>query len=232
MLTFIILDDDEQYLEVLKKYILDLHLDYPFEIITYACEKKFINEKNTFPKQSIFILDLVLKETKGTKLARKVHELYPNSAIIFITAFLEELTEIVDYPYCYFIYKPELSMRLEKAIQTAISYCERQALQIELKNKTAIISIQDLMYIEHGYRISRLHTTSAIYKEYENISFYLNKLPSNFIQCHKSFIVNLDFVQEYHREQFILKNGEEIQISRTFSKNARSAFFEYIKNRA
>lgn len=232
MLTFIILDDDEEYLKYLEECIKDLYLPYPFEIKSYTDEKIFLDEENSFPKQSIFILDLILKETKGTDLANKIHELYPNSAIIFITAFLEKLTEIVDYPHCYFIYKPELSIRLEKAIKTAVSYFERQSFEIELKNKTAVISVHDLMYIEHGYRISKLHTTSMVYKEYSNLSYYLNILPNTFIQCHKSFVVNLDFIREYHRDHFILKNGEQIQISRTFSKNARSAFFEYIKNKA
>lgn len=231
MLTLIILDDDEKYLKYLEECIKGVHLTYPFEIKTYDDEKIFINEKDSFPKQSIFILDLVLKDTCGTALANEIHELYPNSAIIFITAFLEKLTEIVDYPYCYFIYKPELSLRLEKAIKKAISYYERQSIEIELKNKTTVISVHDLMYIEHGYRVSKLHTISTIYSEYENISSYLNILPCNYIQCHKSFIVNLDFVKEHHRDEFILKNGEHIQISRTFSKSARNAFIEYIKNK-
>lgn len=231
MITFIIVDDDAKYLSYLTQEIYNLNLSFFYDIVTYTDEKKFSGELDTFPNESIFILDIVLKEKEGTDLAVEIHEKYPGSPIIFITAFLEKLTGIVDYPYCYFIYKLELSIRLKKAIFKALSYYEKQSIQVVLKNKSAIIEVRDLMYIEHGYRISQLHTSSHVYKEYSNISSYLEILPKNFVQCHKSFIINLDYVEEYRRDEFILKNGEHIQISRTFKKIARKAFLQYIKDK-
>ena len=231
MFTFVIVDDDNKFLSYLIKKIKELKLPFSYDIKTYTDEEKFSNELSIFSYAPIFILDIVLKEKEGTDLAEDIHKIYPGSPIIFITGFLEKLTGIVDYRYCYFIYKTELSMRLEKAIFKAVSYYERQSIQIELKNKSVLIEVRNLMYIEHGYRVSHLHTVSQVYREYSTISSYLDILPNNFVQCHKSFIINLDYVREYKREEFILKNGDHIQISRTFSKKAREAFFQYIKDR-
>lgn len=230
MITFIIVDDDEAYLGYLKQCIEELNLAFSFEMRTYVNENQFMEDIHTFPKQSIFILDIVLKEMMGTELANRIHRIYEHSPIIFITAFLEKLTQVVDYPYCYFIYKPEVAFRLEKAIHKAMSFYQRQSLQIELKNKTIIIPVSEIMYIEHSYRISKIHTLTKEYKEYVNLSSYLDFLPHHFIQCHKSFIVNIDFVKEYHREEFILQNEEHIQISRSFSKKVHDDFLNYIKN--
>lgn len=44
----------------------------------------------------------------------------------------------------------------------------------------------------------------------------LEVLPENFIRIHKSYIVNIDFIKEKYASKVVLKNNEELPVSRTF----------------
>jgi DNA-binding LytR/AlgR family response regulator len=47
-----------------------------------------------------------------------------------------------------------------------------------------------------------------------------------FIQCHKSFLVNLDRVSSMEHKFFVMDNGEHVPISRGRAEETRKNFFE------
>ena len=68
-------------------------------------------------------------------------------------------------------------------------------------------------YVHNGTK--KIFTTYSL-KQYEGL---LNS--SNFYRCHRSYIVNLDKITKIikaHNYQLILKNGDEIPVSRTRKK--------------
>ena len=45
-----------------------------------------------------------------------------------------------------------------------------------------------------------------------------------FVRCHNSFIVNLNYIAQYSKTSFLMKNGAEIPISRSHQKEVKEKF--------
>ena len=87
------------------------------------------------------------------------------------------------------------------------------------------------MYIESLQRKINVHTI------YDNIEYYYKLsdiekelTENNFFRCHKSFLVNLHFVHSYTNNSIVLKNKEEIFLSKYKYVDFSKAFMYYIKN--
>ncbi|MXN91631.1 tetratricopeptide repeat protein [Flavobacterium sp. Sd200] len=90
---------------------------------------------------------------------------------------------------------------------------------ITLKDKTKIY-LNDLMYVkaEDHY----LHAFSKDGKKHfvrGKLSQLSSELPPNFVKCHRSYIVNTNYIQATNSSTVILKNKEEIPVSRGFKWN-------------
>lgn len=82
----------------------------------------------------------------------------------------------------------------------------------------AKINLSDLVYIKSDRHYLQLHTTDK--KEFVRGKVYeiLEQLPPNFIQTHRSYIVNINFAQYRTSSAIFLKNNTEIPVSRTYIK--------------
>lgn len=87
---------------------------------------------------------------------------------------------------------------------------------IVLKDNTKVY-LADLMYVKAEDHYLNLYSKDE--KKHfvrGKISQLIEELPPNFSKCHRSYIVNINFIQSYGRDFVILKNKEEIPTSRNF----------------
>lgn len=61
---------------------------------------------------------------------------------------------------------------------------------------------------------------AAGFRDYQS----LLDLNTSFLRCHKSYMVNLQYVQEWEMERFTLTDGGEVNISRPYRQMARSVY--------
>jgi DNA-binding LytR/AlgR family response regulator len=64
----------------------------------------------------------------------------------------------------------------------------------------------------------------------EQIAELKKGLPCCFYQCHKSYLINFDYVRQIEKNKVILKSNEIIPISRTNYSSTRSSYFDYLRN--
>jgi desulfoferrodoxin len=67
-----------------------------------------------------------------------------------------------------------------------------------------------------------------IVEVYAKLSDLMQKLPNRFVQCHKSYVVNMGFIKELAQDHALLTTGESVPISQQRRKPMREAFIEYI----
>ncbi len=82
--------------------------------------------------------------------------------------------------------------------------------------------------IESDLRKVRIHMGEEVVEVYGKLSEMLKKLPRRFVQCHKSFAVNLGYVERLEKEYVVLATGERIPVSQKRRKETRDAFMEYV----
>lgn len=75
--------------------------------------------------------------------------------------------------------------------------------------------LHDIYYFEMKGRIIDVHGSDGIFAYYEQIGEMEDNLrEKGFFRCHKSYLVNLKYVDGYNRREVILDNGERIAIAK------------------
>ena len=99
--------------------------------------------------------------------------------------------------------------------------------QGEVKDQTLILtnkentklSLQDIIYLESRDKSVYIYTVDGQeFREWQTLKSFVNLLPNDFIQIHRSFIVNLSHIQERRGQTLTMTNNIVLNISRSFFK--------------
>ena len=184
-------------------------------------------------KYQIIFQDIYFNETKisGMKTAEQIREADSEVSIIFITNSIEHGPTSYEVKADYYIVKPIDKERLEKALDRCRAQIDRYAKTIEISAnwQTVKIRLRDIYYAEVMKNNVILHTSSGAVITRMTFGELLEKLAgSSFIPCHRSFVVNLIHVADMSGNDFLLKNGGRVPISRTYAGQAQDAFKRFI----
>ena len=196
MLKFALIEDDKKLLEDLSQILEKIFLKHDLDAqVVFGTTKvnSFLSyiSKN---KVDVLFLDIDLNSNlTGIQIAEKLRKSNKDCYIIFETAHLEY--GLVAYRYKTFDYisKPITSQRIEDCVVRLfedISGTKKN--YIRLDNKNTIIAEKEVKYIKKDGMKLIFHTDSRDYEVYSSFLKVKEKLPSNFVQCHKSFIANID----------------------------------------
>ena len=107
--------------------------------------------------------------------------------------------------------------------------------QIKTKDHSIVtLDIKDIIYIEslnrrivyHKKDGDEIDTTSLRSKFVDSIPFDYKSL--NFINCHASFIVNMNYIKAINEKAFILKDGTSIPISKTSYQEIKKTYIKFL----
>ena len=118
MYQFVICEDDAQQRDHLQKLIKKTYGGQP--VFCYDDVDTLLEELPHIPAPRIIFMDIVLKTRSGIEAAAKIAP--ADTAIIFITAYLDKVVDIFEAPHTYFIYKPDLEVRLAPAVEKAMEF--------------------------------------------------------------------------------------------------------------
>lgn len=96
---------------------------------------------------------------------------------------------------------------------------EQQFINVRSDRKTVRINLDKIIYIESYSDYIKIHTSESETITKEKISRMAELLPDSFIRIHRSFIVNLDYIVSFNREEVTLANLE-LPFGRAFKTTA------------
>lgn len=229
MQQIIICEDDPIQLADLESYTRK-SIEDEIEIFTFTCGKELLSKLPTFSRSCIFLLDIMLKDENGIEIAKQINELQAKASIIFITAYLDLVTDIFDTRHCYFVLKSDIDIRLERALQKAMDQQNQNKTQISLQEgaEKIILHTEDIIYIERELRVTYIHTSTEVKKISLNLERISKHLPSYFQRCHNSYIINFKMVVKIRNNELIMVNDIYIPISRPYQRNVKKKFEAYI----
>ena len=169
------------------------------------------------------------EETKA--LLSDVMRANPAMQVVFTGVSEKNLIEVEQFTYAFLL--PDVAGEqdvwhaLDKAIVLHDKLLERP---IVVKSRKFYRAIQPnkVSYIESDLRKIRIHTGSDVLEVYGKLSSIMAKLPTRFVQCHKSFVVNMGYVSEVTADCIVLTTGEKVPMSQKRRKNTREAFVSYV----
>lgn len=219
-MSIVICDDNNAVCKELQTYI---QTNFSFDVKCCTNSEELINIVQTNSRDiEAVILDIVLSNnSNGIDIATRIHKQYPRIKIIFITGYDDAyykqifshfqpfgfLSKPVQYNILHFFLKKLESGRHQK----------EEHLKITCDYKETKVSYNEIIYIQSKKRVCEIVTKQQIYKTYIKITDLTKELPSNFLRCHQSFIVNTDFIEKAKKDILMIKNGDTIPVSRKYS---------------
>lgn len=232
MLKIAICDDDVVQLHIIQEELKkNIGEDLSYSVDTFDGETAFDNmlQSGSCPYDIIF-MDIVLgdKSTSGIELIHKVNFLNPSCQVIYISQYLEFASDVYDTQHIYFLNKERLPELLGKALHTAIKNISRtdnnNYLYFSIRKKQYKIPQNDILYMERNLRETTIVTRNDEFKISEKIDLLLQRLPSYFVTCHRSYAVNLRLVSSIHQYAVAFPNGKSIPVGRTHYADVKKSF--------
>lgn len=211
------------------KTILDEE-NIEYEVIKY-CSGEELLEAN-LKDVDILLLDIKMDNINGMDVARKIRQSGNKMEIIFITSLIDYVQDGYEVKAYRYLLKPINFEELKKHLLTCIKeikLSKHNYIIIKNKSNTYKINSNEITYIEVQKKDMLIHT---INKNFE-VRYSLEKIEKDlnldqFVRCHKSFIVNLNYVENIKSNIAILESGEEIPVSRYRYKDVRTKFLKFL----
>ena len=218
-MTCIIIEDELPAQNIIKNYIRkipDLNLINTFQTAISA---------NTFLKDNtvdVIFLDINLPDISGLDFIKTIKNppkivittAYPDYAV---TSF--ELDTIVDYlvkPFSFDRFLKATS-KVEKQLNTK-DIAKKEALFINVDKTIHKLYTEDILYVESNRNYVTFFTVDKKLTIIDSLKNWKNTLDeSQFIQIHKSYIINLKKIEKFTGTNLFISN-EKLPIGRTFKK--------------
>ncbi|MDC7288787.1 LytTR family DNA-binding domain-containing protein [Blautia schinkii] len=235
MYHLIFCDDDEAQVKQVSARVVDYcrkKKEYETEAVLCTDERALFKALQDAPEEKVIVfLDICMRDQQdgGIRLARKINKRYPHALVVYITGYLQFVSDVYETEHCYFILKDELEERLpvlfEKIIPALIKPKE-EWLNLYVGSKMHRIAQHDILYLERDLRKTKINLRNGdILVTGEKLDELFEQLNTDyFIRSHNSFIVNLNYVREVNRQYLVLSNGAVVNVSRSYAAEVRRRF--------
>lgn len=226
-----IVDDEKIFLSNLKNIIVK---SYPepdkLNISEFGSGEEFLND---FKKSmyDVIILDIEMKKLNGLETAERIRTADSSVIIVFLTSHQEfalQGYEVNAFRYMLKsqpepMYRRQLNSIFNEYHQTHLTF------PVQTKNTTYNISISDIVFFEVFKRMIVLHAIDETYEFYGKLSeIEKDERLVNFIKPHKSYYVNLTFIDNLEHDFVIMKTKDKIPLSRKLKQSVTDKFLTFL----
>lgn len=241
MFRVAICDDNAEQRERVRQMLLTLTVkaEIDFDVVAFKSGEQLIahyeNQESAF---HILILDIEMSGLNGIETAKKLRKMKRHQEqIIFLTSYAEYMLESFDVVTFQYLIKPvEPEIFETKLLKLCQYFKERENNILIIKSGyDEIVLLQDnIIAIEAAKSLtvkSKLFftTVDAVYEGRGLISSYAAALKNNqFLQIHRSIVINLSHVQKFSGNKVVMTNGIELPIGRSKIKEVKDACTKYM----
>lgn len=225
VIRVIICDDDEIFLEKLRKAIDSVlqGMNVIAKIHTYSRMEDI--GQPILASCDIAFLDIDFAHTRynGLDIARKLRSERKDAIIIFVTNFIEYAPEGYEVQAFRYVLKLDVESKLKDYLQQAITQLQTvcETLKIMVNGEIIDIPLKSILYIESQLRQVLIHVQRdssgrAIKKFscYASLAEMEKQLePQGFLRIQKSYLVNMAHLQRLQCREALLDNGTILPVS-------------------
>lgn len=175
------------------------------------------------------------KEAKGIHAAEKIFRAEPETRIIYMTAYPKQyIQQIFLKPANVggFLIKPIEEKFLEENLHKVKETAQEKVLDsllVRYKNTVQLIRFDEILYLESSGHMVTIHTRTADYNCYGPLEKIYERLPEYFIQCHKSYVVNMREICRMDKRQITIENNTVIPISKARHRTTKNRYDCYME---
>lgn len=185
-------------------------------ILAFPSAEAFLFQYEEEKAFDILLLDIEMGEMNGVDLAKKIRLQNDAVQIVFITGYPDFIAEGYEVDALHYLMKPVSFEKLNAVLQKAAANLEKmeRRLRVTYDHRTDLLPFSQILYIEAQKQYVLIHTFDETYRMKRSFNKILEEFNKLFYKCQRSFCVNLSHITRIKSSSVLLKNGEEIPISR------------------
>lgn len=218
----VILDKDKQNIEYLSDFIRDKYSHWTVSdyATTFALATAVYDEF----KGDVELLIVHVEEDSSIELAGDLQDYFPHIRIIFYSGTTDCAERIFRAVPTFFLNLPFQEETVAVALERVRVGCEEdleRTFNIQFRGQRQKIRFSAIRYIESFGRKMYLYTDNGSFETYMTVRDVLSKLPSQFMQCHRSYIINLNRIEKCSVDSVLLTGKILVPISKSYQKKMK-----------
>lgn len=238
-----ICDDSIKDLLKIEKLLLkykSLHPNKDFELEKFSDPSRVYQKILEGKLTDIYILDMLMPRRTGIDLGKQIRMSSHESVIIYITASDDYALDAYGVHAVRYLLKPIDEYKLYEALDYALSYTKVKSESMYLiKTQNGLLQrpYSKIEYIENIGRKQEVHMSDGetlkslfIRKSFEEETKEA-AIRENFLQVHKSFLVNLDYVKQLTSDSIIMESGKQIPVSKAKAARVKREYLLFVSEK-
>jgi DNA-binding LytR/AlgR family response regulator len=177
----------------------------------------------------VLILDIEMGQMSGMELAKAIRRIDANVTIIFVTSHASYSLEGYDVNPLHYLIKPLQSEKFHKVMDKALAVYSLKGgdnLVISAESGLQKIPPGAIRYIAMFSHNAEIFTADGSYTARTTLKELLRALPAHFINCHRSYVINMFKVDCAFNDHVVMAGGAGIPVSKARSKQVRELFIQ------
>lgn len=206
--------------------------------ITSYCVNRFSDGRSLLESGcdfDVIFLDIQMERPDGMETAKMLRQQGNHSLLIFVTVLKECVFGAFEVEAFDYLIKPLDSGHFVRTMDRLVrSLQQRGAKSIVVRRGTSceVILLAEIVYCEVQGRKIYIHKTDGkIIGYYDKLDDLEQRVDRRFFRCHRSYLVNLEYVRGCNGGQVLLPQSNKIPVSRLRERDLTQALLRYMKER-
>lgn len=182
----------------------------------------------------ILFLDIYMPGLSGVDVARNIRATHDGTAIIFATTSQEHGMDSFDVQASDYLVKPFREEDVFRTLDWCVEHIPEsfRCLSIYVEGELRELPLSSIQFVDVYGHQSRIHTGReilAVRRGLDDLELAIHS--RDFLRCHRSFLVNMNYIQGVEGTDFQMPDGILVPISSSHVARIRNQFIDwtYIK---
>ena len=204
------------------------------EHITSYCVNSFSDGRSLLESGcdfDVIFLDIQMEQPNGLETAKILRQHKNHCLLIFVTVLKECVFDAFEVEAFDYLVKP-FKRTMDRMIKS-IRQRETKSIVVRRGTSCDVILLAEIVYCEvQGRKIYIHQSNGKITDYYDKLDDLEQRMDERFFRCHRSYLVNIEYVRGCNTGQVILSQGDKIPVSRLRERDLTQALLRYMKERA
>lgn len=234
-------DEDEQELNYLSELIMKYQAKHG-ELLhgrklvptVFQSSATLLSEIEKGARFDVLFLDVVMSWKNGILVAKEIRKYDNNIKIIFLASSVDFAVESYTVRAYFYQMKPIMEESFWKLMDSVLEDCEKEeAVSLVIRSKSGIvrINLNKLEYCEVIGRTLLFHLEGGEVLEsigtLDRLCYELAPY-KNFLRPHRSFLVNMEYIQNISGHTIIMDSRTEIAVPHGKVSETKRIYLEYV----
>lgn len=223
-------DDEETVREYLSRLLEEWkeRQNDQLQIEYFESAESFLFQYEEDKRWQFLILDIEMGKMNGVELAKKVREHNKEVQILFVTGYMDYISDGYEVEALHYLLKPVTKEKLFSVLDRARERMKKseKALFLQGSDETVRIPYYEIRYVEVQHNYVTIHAAED-YTVKKTLSELEEELGDGFFRTGRSFLVNLKCVKRITKKEVSLKDGMVIPLSRGMYEKINREIIRY-----